>query len=51
MQGKRELNIKSSICNVTIEIANICNILPRAAVSNELIVVKLKQNLNYRGYV
>ena len=26
--------IKGSICNIPIETANICNILPRSAVSN-----------------
>ena len=40
-----------SICNVPIETANVCNILPRLAVSNELILVKLKRDLKYRGHV
>ena len=39
------------ICNIPIEAANICNILPRPAESNGLIVVKIKQDLKYRCYV
>ena len=34
--------IKGSICNISIEAANVCNVLPRPAYSNGLIVVKLK---------
>ena len=41
---------KGSICNVSIETANVCNILPRLAVSNGLILVKLKRDLKYRGH-
>ena len=52
MHGKSEFfKINGSICNILIEAANICNILPRPAVSNGLIVVKLKRNLKYRGHV
>ena len=41
MYGKGEFaKMKGSICNIPIEIANICNILPRPADSNGLIVVK-----------
>ena len=37
MHGKGEYSkIKRIICNVPIEAANICNILPRQAVSNDL---------------
>ena len=43
--------ITGSICDIPIEAANICNILPRSAVSNGLIVVKLKRGLKYRGHV
>ena len=43
--------IKGSICSIPIEAANICNILPRPAVSNRLIIVKLKRDLKYRGHV
>ena len=52
MHGKVEFSkIKGSIFNVLIETANVCNILSRPAVSNGLILVKLKSNLKYRGYV
>ena len=43
--------ITESICNIPIEAANICNILPRSAVSNGLIVVKLKRDQKYRCHV
>ena len=47
MHGKWEFaKIKGSTCNIPIEAANICNILPSLADSNGLIVVKLKQDLN-----
>ena len=50
MHGKVEFSkIKGSICNVLIETANVCNILSRPAVSNGLILVKLKSDLKYRG--
>ena len=40
---------KRSICNIAIKAANRCNILPKPAVSNRLIVVKLKQDLKYKN--
>ena len=43
--------IKKSICNVPIETLNKGNILPRPAVSNDLIVVKLKHSFKFRGHV
>ena len=52
MQGKGEFSkSKGSICNIPTEVANICNILPRPEDSKGSIVVKLKQDLKYRGYV
>ena len=53
MHGKGEFyKNKGSICNITFAIfANISNMLPRPAVSRELIVVKLKRDLKYRGHV
>ena len=43
MHGKGEFaKVKGSICNIPIEATDICNILPRSADSNGLIVVKLK---------
>ena len=52
MHGKDKFSkIKGSICNIPIEAANTCNILPRPAISNGLIIVKLKRDLKYRGHV
>ena len=52
MHRKGEFSkIKRSICNVPIETANVCNILPRPAVSHGLILVKLKRDLKYRGHI
>ena len=45
------LKNQGSICNVSIEAASICNILPRSAVYNGLFVVKLKRNLKYKAHV
>ena len=50
-KGKFAKIKKSSIGNISIEAANICNILQGAPDSNALIVVKLKWDLKYRGYV
>ena len=50
MNRKEEFaKIKGIICNIPIETANTCNILPRPADSNGLIVVKLKQDLKVQG--
>ena len=43
--------IKGRICVISTQAGNICNILPRAVVSNGLAVVKLKRDLKYRGHV
>ena len=52
MHAKGEFaKIKGSICNIPIKAADICHILPRPAVSNGLITVKLKRDLKYRGLV
>ena len=52
MHGKDEFSkIKGSIWNIPIEVANVCNTLPRPSVSNGSIVVKLKRDLKYRGNV
>ena len=42
---------KGSISNILIKAVNICNFLPRPAVSNRLIVVKLKHDLKDKGHV
>ena len=52
MHGKGEFSkIKGSICNIPIEARNVCNILPRLAVSNGLVLVKLKRDLKCRAHV
>ena len=52
MQWKNEFSkVKGSICNIPLETANICNFLPRLAISNGLVVVRLKRDLTYSGYV
>ena len=52
MHGKGEFSkSKGSICSIPIKDANICNTLPRPAVSIGLIIVKLKRDLKYRVHV
>ena len=52
MHGKGEFaKINRSVCNIPIEVPNICNIFPRTKDSSGLIVVKLRRDLKYRGYV
>ena len=52
MHGKGEFyEIEGSISNAPIDVANICNILPRPAGSNGLIVVKLKRDFKYIIYI
>ena len=43
--------IKGAICNVPVDAEDMCNVLPRPACSNGLLVVKLKRKLTYRGHV
>ena len=42
---------KGSICNVPLKADNVCNILPRGADSNGIVMVKLKRKLMYSGHV
>ena len=50
--GKVEFSkIKKSISNIPMQAANICNVLQRPEVSNWPTVVKLIQDLKYRGEV
>ena len=52
MNGKSKFcKIKGRVCNILTDAANIWNILPRLAVCNELIVLKLKRDLKYRIHV
>ena len=51
MHGNGEFcKIMRRICNISIEAVNICNILPRPAVYNGLILVKLKRDLKYKSH-
>ena len=43
--------LKGGLCNIPIDVVDICNILPRPADSNVIIIVKLKRKLQYRGHV
>ena len=52
LHGKGEFTkIKSSICTIQIEARTIRNILPKPEDSKGLMVVKLKQDLMWRGYI
>ena len=52
MYSKGEFsNIRGRFCNILIEVANIYNILLRSVDYNGLMVVKLKQDLKYKGHV
>ena len=41
--------IKGSICNVPIDTATVANTLPQGANSNDIVMIKLKRKLVYRG--
>ena len=43
--------LKGSICNISIHVNEITNILPHGADSNGLVIVKLKRKLSFRGHV
>ena len=43
--------LKGALCNVPIDVVDICNTLPRPADSNGIVIVKLKRKLQYRGHV
>ena len=49
-RGEME-NISDTICNIPIDTTNITNMLPRAADSNGLVIIKLKRKLEYHGHV
>ena len=42
---------KGAICNIPIDVVSTCNTVPRPADSNDLVIVKLKRKLEYRGHV
>ena len=49
-RGEME-NISDTICNIPIDTTNVTNMLPRAADSNGLVIIKLKRKLEYHGHV
>ena len=52
MPKGKSLKIKGSLCNISISEVDInCNMLPRSADSNGLIIVKLKRKLEYKSHV
>ena len=52
MPKGKSLKIKSSICNIPASKVDVnCNMLPRPADSNGLIIVMLKRKLEYKGHV
>ena len=52
MPKGKSLKIKGSICNIPVSEVDVnCNMFPRPADSNGLIIVKLKRKLEYKGHV
>ena len=52
MRKGKSLKMKGSICNIPVSEVNVnCNMLPRPADSNGLIIVKLKRKLECKGDV
>ena len=43
--------LKGALCNIPIDVVDICNALPRSADSNGIVIVKFERKLIYRGYV
>ena len=43
--------IKGAICNVAVDVQDICNSLPRNLQSSGIVLVKLKKKLAFKGHV
>ena len=43
--------LKGALCNVPIDVVDVCKTLPRPADNNRIVIVKLKRKLQCRGYV
>ena len=43
--------LKGALRNTFIDVVDVCNMLPRPADSNDIIIVKLKRKLQHRGGV
>ena len=50
-QRIQSAKLKGALCNIPIDVVDICNTLPRPADNNGIIIVKLKRKLQYRGHV
>ena len=44
-------NLKSTLCNIPIDVVDICNTLSRPADSNGIVLVKLKRKLQHRNTI
>ena len=51
MPKSRSLKLKGALCNVLIDVVDICNTLPPPADSNGIVIVKLQRKLQYGGHV
>ena len=43
--------LQGGLCNIPVDVVDVCNTLPRLADKNGIIIVKLKRNLQYRSHV
>ena len=43
--------LKGTLCNVPVDVVDVCRTLPRPADINGIVIVKLKRKLQCRGYV
>ena len=43
--------LKGTLCNIPIDVVDACKILPCLVDSNDIIIVKLKRKLQYRGHI
>ena len=52
INGKEEFSkIRETMRNLPMESGDTCNVLPRSTDSNGVIVVKIKRDLKYKGYI
>ena len=51
MPKGQQRKIKGAICNVPVECEETCRVLPRPSSSSEIILLKLKRKLEFRGHI
>lgn len=51
MPKGQQPKIKGAICNIPIEVNSVSNCLPRGSDNNDIILVKLKRKMEFRGHV